>query len=866
MHPRMPLTSGTRLGPYEIQSSVGAGGMGEVYRARDTRLDRTVAIKILPAAVSSDPDRLLRFQHEARILSTLNHSNVLAIFDVGEQNDVRYLVSEFLEGQSLREALAAGVLSRRKATEYALEIAKGLAAAHEKGVVHRDLKPDNIFITRDDRVKILDFGLAKQTPTESAAEESPTMTVPAPTTPGTVMGTIGYMSPEQVRGQTVDHRSDIFSFGAVLYEMVSGKRAFSGDSSVETMNAILKEDVPELSASGGHVSPGLDRIIRRCLEKKPERRFQSASDLAFAIEALSATSGISQAVAVTAPPSRKMRIEWVITALVIFGLAALSMWLYKPRPAAPATYTQIAFLPSYIRMARFAPGGVVLYGASVNGEPMTLFSTRTDTLQSQPLNVKADLLGISRSGELAVSLNRIFDSWTPSGRLARVPLGGGATRELLDNVIDADWNKDGSDLAISRRVANGSRLEYPPGKVLYETSGWISDLRFSPTGGQIAFLDHPLIGDDRGWVSVIDLQGHRRVLTQEFSSEQGLAWSPSGDEIWFSAAAVESGTPERPISAVNLQGKFRVVASAPIYLQLQDIAPDGRVLLSTVTVSSSIGTGETKSGRPHELSGIVHRWISAISTDGGMLLLGGFDTNKNNSYQLYLQSADDSPPVLIGEGGGTGLSPDGKWAIAVDVPHPDTLFIIPTSVGDSRPLHAPPGRQYAGAAFFPDGKRLLITTKATGQVTESAVQDLDSGAVHTFGKPGRHLPVSGLRLFPGPSPDGRFCIETDDTNHYWLQPIDGAEAKEIAGVNPAERIIGWHGDSNNLFLSDPNGADAEVYNLNLATGARTLWVRFSPVEKAGVRSKEILFTPDGSRFAYVVRRINSNLFVADGLR
>jgi eukaryotic-like serine/threonine-protein kinase len=629
----MPLTSGTRLGAYEIQSSIGAGGMGEVYRARDTRLDRTVAIKILPAAVSSDPDRLLRFQHEARILSTLNHPNVLAIFDVGEQNDMRYLVSEFLDGQSMREALSAGVLQRRKATEYALEIAKGLAAAHEKGVVHRDLKPDNIFITADERVKILDFGLAKQTATESAADESPTMTVVAPTTPGTVMGTVGYMSPEQVRGQTLDHRSDIFSFGAVLYEMVSGKRAFSRESSVESMNAILKEDVAELSASGGHVSPGLDRIIRRCLEKKPERRFQSASDLAFAIEALNASSGISQAVPVTAPPTRKMRIEWVITALVILilGLVALPLWRYKPRAAAPATYTQVAFRPSYIRMARFAPGGVVVYAASVNGEPMTLFSARTDTLQSQLLNVKADLLGISRSGELAVSLHRTFDAWTPSGRLARVPLGGGATRELLDDVIDADWNKDGSDLAISRRVVHGSRLEYPPGHVLYETSGWISDLRFSPTGGQIAFLDHPLIGDDRGWVSVIDLEGHRRVLTQEFSSEQGLAWSPSGDEIWFTAAAVESATPGRPIGAVNLQGKLRLVASAPVYLQLQDIAPDGRVLLSTVTVSTSVGTGETKSGRLHELSGIVHRWISGVSADGGMLLVNGFDTNKNNS-------------------------------------------------------------------------------------------------------------------------------------------------------------------------------------------------------------------------------------------
>src|ERR1017187_1465492 len=246
----MALALGTKLGPSQILSPLGAGGMGEVYRARDTRLERTVAVKILPASVSSDPDRLFRFQHEARILSTLNHPNVLAIFDVGEQAGVQYLVSEFLEGQSLRDLLAAGLLSRRALTAYALEIAKGLAAAHEKGIVHRDLKPDNIFITRDDRVKILDFGLAKQAQEKPSAQASQTMTVPAPTTPGTVMGTVGYMSPEQVRGEAVDHRSDLFSFGAVFYEMGSGKRAFRGDSSVETMNAILKEDVPDLSGSG----------------------------------------------------------------------------------------------------------------------------------------------------------------------------------------------------------------------------------------------------------------------------------------------------------------------------------------------------------------------------------------------------------------------------------------------------------------------------------------------------------------------------------------------------------------------------------------------------------------------------------------
>jgi len=468
----MPLASGTKLGPYEIQSSLGSGGMGEVYRARDTRLERTVAIKILPAAFSSDADRLHRFQHEARILSTLNHPNVLAIYDVGDQNGVSFLVSEFLEGQSLRDTLAAGLLPRRKLIEYALEIAKGLAAAHDKGIVHRDLKPDNIFLTRDDRVKVLDFGLAKQSPAETGSEDAATMTAPVPTTPGTVMGTVGYMAPEQVRGQPLDYRADIFSFGAVLYEMASGKRAFHGDSSVETMNAILKEDVPELSASGAQVSPGLDRIIRRCLEKKPERRFQSASDLAFALEALSTTSGISQTVSAPRPVVRKPRLIWISAAIVTLAALAAGGWLLKRPSSYTANFFQISFRPSYIRTARFAPGRTVVYAASINGQPMSLFSSRTDTFESQPLNLHADLLSISHSSEMAVSLGRVFDPlWTPTGRLAKAPLGGGSTRELLNDVIDADWNKDGSDLAVARRVGNQFRLEYPSGKVLYETAG-----------------------------------------------------------------------------------------------------------------------------------------------------------------------------------------------------------------------------------------------------------------------------------------------------------------------------------------------------------------------------------------------------------
>ena len=857
----MPLTSGTKLGPYEIQSSIGAGGMGEVYKARDTRLGRTVAVKILPAAFSADADRLQRFEHEARILSMLNHPNLLAIYDVGEHNGVRYLVSEFLEGQSLREIMAAGGLSRRRASDYALEIAKGLAAAHDNGIVHRDLKPDNIFITRDDRVKILDFGLAKYSPIKSGAHEALTAALPVPTTPGTVMGTVGYMSPEQVRGEPVDHRSDIFSFGAVLYEMVSGKRAFSGDSSVETMNAILKEDVSELSTSGAQTSPGLDRIIRRCLEKKPERRFQSASDLAFALEALSSASGVSQAVPTTARAAKKLPLGWIAAAVLAVGFVALSLLHYSRPRSTAVNYTQLSFRSAFIRTARFAPGGTVVYAPSFNGEPPSLFSVRTDTFESQPLNLKADLQAISRSGEMALSLGRVFNLWAPVGRLAKAPLGGGSVRELLDNVIDADWNKDGTDLAVSHIVGSSCRLEYPPGKVLYETSGYISDLRFSAAGDQIAFLDHPLMGDDRGTVSLVDLQGHHRVLTVEYSVTQGLAWSPAGNEIWFSG-----GGDHMSFHAVDLNGKSRELASAPIRMHLEDVALDGRILLSTEALHWEFGVGESKSGRWQPLTSFAHPGASAISNDGSMVLMNGFDVGQSSNYSLYIQKTDGSAPVLIGEGAASAFSPDGKWAAAINPVDPRKVVVIPTGIGESRNVQAPQGRLYQGVAFLPDDKHLLITTNAPGQTLQSAIQDIADGSVRAIGSGGRFISFHSNALYPGASPDGKFCIVGDGEGHYWLQSLEGSTAHEINGVAPGELIINWHGDSNNLFFAHPEGPKVDVYSLNVSTGERKLWTRFSPSDTAAIfGSDSILITPDGSHYAYIIRRVYSNLFLASGV-
>ncbi|MCA1561609.1 MAG: serine/threonine-protein kinase [Acidobacteria bacterium] len=330
----MHLAPATRLGPYEVLAPLGAGGMGDVYRAHDPRLGRDVAIKVLPPGFSSDPDRLRRFEQEARAAAALNHPNILAVYDIGTHDDAPYVVSELLAGTTLREALAAGALPVRKAVDYAMQIANGLATAHEKAIVHRDIKPENLFITSDGRVKILDFGIAKLIePVAIAGDERTPATRTAGTTPGLVLGTMGYMSPEQVRGQAVDHRSDIFSFGAVLYEMLSGERPFTGDTPADTMSAILNDDPRALTTvSGGVVSPSLDRITRHCLEKEPSRRFQSARDLAFDLEAVSGMSGAIAGDHHPALPSRRRWLAPGAAGLVGLACGGLAVWLIGRPP------------------------------------------------------------------------------------------------------------------------------------------------------------------------------------------------------------------------------------------------------------------------------------------------------------------------------------------------------------------------------------------------------------------------------------------------------------------------------------------------------------------------------------------------------
>jgi Tol biopolymer transport system component len=797
----------------------------------------------------------------------------MAIFDVGSQDGMHFLVSEFLDGQSLREVISAGPIPQRKLIVHALQIAKGLAAAHDKGIIHRDLKPENIFVLHNDHVKILDFGLAKQaTPasTDSNSDDNATMTSPHRTAAGTVLGTAAYMSPEQVRGEPVDHRSDIFSFGAILYEMAAGKRAFKGDSGVEVMHSVLKAEPPDLSESGVQVPLGLQRIIQRCLEKKPEARFQSASDLAFALDSLSSTgsagtsgSGL-RALKTDQPAERKPPPTLFFAAAVIAAalIGALATWFLHNPSSIPPSFTQISSVSQYIRNARFAPDGrTVVYGAIYNAGVTELFSNRTDSAEQHSLGIHAEVLGVSSTGELAVTVNPNFDPlWTPTGRLARIPLGGGTPRELLDSVIDADWAPDGSALAVSRKVGSRWHLEYPAGKVLYETAGYISDLRFSPAGDQIAFIDHAILGDDRGLIDVIDLKGQRRALTPEFTSAQGLAWSPNGKEIWFTGQATSE---PMVLRAVDLRGRMRTLIPSAVRLHLQDVAKDGTVLLTTEDFRWQTLLADTGKA-PRDISAFQWQYTNAISRDGGMVLFNAYTIGPDMSYYLFIQRSNESSPVMIGEGAGTGISFDSKWVSALDPVHLDQLHIIPTGVGEAPTVHLQ-GMNYLASTWMPDGQHLLIVAAAPGHAPATYVQSIDTGAVQQISPDGKFVP-NRVNVPVDVSPDGKFCVTTDAENHYWIQPTDGSPARDLPGILPDERPIEWHNDSAHLFVARQNGTDVEISDVNVATGEHKLFLRYSPTDRtAALAVTYIAITPDGAHYAYVVPHIYSTLFVARGV-
>jgi eukaryotic-like serine/threonine-protein kinase len=857
------LAVGSKLGPYEILGQIGAGGMGEVYRAKDPRLGREVAIKVLPPSFSQDADRLRRFEQEARAAGVLNHPNITAVYDIGTNasDGAPYVVQELLQGETLRAELAGGRFSPRKTIECATQIAHGLAAAHEKGIVHRDLKPENLFVTNEGRVKILDFGLAKLTQVgESSDPQTNLPTATRGTEPGVVMGTLGYMSPEQIKGKPADARSDIFSFGAILYEMLSGKRAFQADSAGETMAAILKEEPPDLSVTNQNVSPGLERIVRHCLEKNPERRFHSAHDLAFDLEALSGASGQS---GVGTAAARGRRLPWLSVASIAGILAAFvaSHFLWRPKRQDPPTFQRLTFRRGFVDSARFAPDGQsVLYSAAWDGKPDEIFAARTGSPESSPLGIPdAQLVAVSSTGELAVILPRIADGALVGYTLARVPFGGGAPRPVLEDPTSATWSPDGKSLAVVREVKGAVRLEFPVGKVLFESLGDIESARFSPQGDRIAFVEHPIYAHDPGRVVLVDLAAHKSIPSDGWRNIHGLAWRPDGKEIWFTATPAGGG---RALHAVTPAGEARLVARMPGSPWLHDISRDGRVLLDQWSARSEIlglGPGET---RERNLSWLDGSLLDSISPDGRRILFSEPQQGGGESSGIYIRGTDGSPAVRLGEGTAQNFSPDMNWALISKLTKTSQLILLP--IGSGEPRELPNGTiNYENAWMLPDGKRVVFIGTEPGHGVRTYVQAIDGSGLQAITPEGTWAQAV--------SPDGSLVATFSNAGTISrFYPTAGGEPRPIPAIGVTESVRGWSADGRRIFvMSDYHLTPfpVKVFRIDLQTGQRETWREITPADTTGITGvRNLKVAADENSYAYTFTRAQSEMYVVEGLK
>jgi serine/threonine protein kinase/Tol biopolymer transport system component len=749
----MTLRSGTKIGPYEIVAAIGAGGMGEVYRARDTRLGRDVAVKVLPASLSANADRLRRFEQEACAAGTLNHPNILVIHHIDTHDGSPYIVSELLDGETLRERISGTPLAQRRAIDYASQIARGLAAAHEKGIVHRDLKPDNIFVTKDGRLKILDFGLAKLTQVDGSHSQSEIPTRRVDTGPGVVMGTVGYMSPEQVRGKPIDNRSDIFSFGAILYEMLSGRRAFRGESTADTMSAILKEDPPDLSATNQNVSPALERLVNHCLEKNPESRFHSASDLAFALEAISTAAPVSsQTVTAVAAPSGRERIikfaPWIAAAIFALAfLVTLLSYVRRSPSSEPAAINTRFLIPppekaTFLDAPLISPDGhrVVVRTRDASGK-ISLWMRPLDSLEAQPL-------AGTESGR--------WPFWSPdsrsigffaAGKLKKLDVSGGPAQTLGDAplAVGGTWNRDGTIIfgrnpgeCLFRIPATGGTPT--PATVFDKSSNELAEgwPYFLPDGRHFLYGARYVQQEKTGiYVGSLDSKETRFL----FNTGSAVAYAPPGYLLFVRDGILmaQAFNPER----LQLNG------GAVVVVEQVDFDQDFALGMFSVSQTGVLVYSSAKSFQNTQLVWF-DRTGKQIGTVGEPARYGDIRLSPDGKHVALLRSDTDSGKHDI-------------WSIELTRDIFSRLTLDPT--GANSPL------------WSPDGSRIAFSSRTEG------------GAFSLYQKFASRMGEDELLLnWPKPilacdwSPDGRYILfrtqPREKGSPLWLVPLFGERKPE----------------------------------------------------------------------------------------
>jgi serine/threonine protein kinase len=838
------LEPGIRLGDYEIQSLLGAGGMGEVYRARDLRLRRDVAIKVLPAVVSTDAERLRRFEQEATASAALSHPNILAVYRLDTYAGTPYLVSELLEGETLREQLRRGRLAFRRAADYAIQITRGLAAAHEKGIVHRDLKPENLFITKDGRVKIVDFGLAKLTQPQPGSEHSAPTINGSQTQTGMVMGTVGYMAPEQVRGQSADHRSDIFSLGAILYEMLTGQRAFQKPTSPETMNAILNQDPPEISQIVPNVPPALQRILHRCLEKLPERRFQSTTDLTFALEALSG-SGATESILPGERP--RSRWSWIWISIVALAAAAVlvtvALWTRRPsEPASRSESVQVTNLPdsvsqpalspdghmvSFVRgPSTFAASGQIYVKILPDSEPVQL--TRDDLQKMSPVFSPDS----SKIAYTTVPTETNWDTWL-------VPVLGGQPQLWLPNASGLVWlQKDkilfseikNQDIHMAIVTADESRAN--------ERDIYIP-------GGEIGMAHRSYPSPDGRWALIVEMDRAIwfpcRLVPMEGNSigrQVGppsggctfAAWSPDGKWMYLSSNAgggfhiwrqhFPDGQPEQ-------------ITFGPGEEEGIAMAPDGKSFITAAGfIQSSVWIHDSSGERQVSLEG--YSFDVKFTPDGKRLcyriLKGSLPVSDPSDLRVLELDSGRGQPLLPGFpvtgrwGVAYDISPDGK-EVVVAVADPERkyrLWIAP--LDRSSPPHQIPNVEGQRPVFGP-----------AGEIFFRSIQGVSSSIfrVHEDGTGLRQAVVGDKGGHPtGISPEGNWlAVRVGGQGPIVVAyPLSGGSPVPILGANACsgDPTVRWSPDGRLLIISVPTTSLGSIGRTYLVPLPRGRWLPQMP--------------------------------------
>jgi hypothetical protein len=830
--------AGRTLGPYRLDSLVGSGAMGDVYRAWDLRLHRHVAVKALSRQFAESPERVRRLEVEARAAAAIAHPNVVTIYDTGTDGGVPFIVSELVTGESLRSVLDRGPVARRTALELGLHLARGLGAAHARGVVHRDLKPENLIVADDGALKILDFGLARVSGDRDIDA----------TEPGTLLGTSGYLSPEQARGEPADARSDLFAVGAILYELLAARRAFPGTTFAERLSAVLRDTPGPLDDPAGP-------IVERCLEKDPRRRFQSSGDLAWVLEAqLRGDLVIATAPAPSSaqPPARRQvsRRTFLVGAAAAGAAGAAAGRLLAPtRLAFVPAYRQLTFRQGRVASARFSgDGGTMIYSAAWEDLPTALYIARLGGGGTRPLDLPSgQLLAVSSRGQLALSLDqRIIEGFHQRGRLAVAPLEGGAPRELGLEVQDADFTPDGADLAIVRRVEGRFRLELPAGKVLLE-GGWLSRPRISPGGELVACLVHDGPDDDRGdLVLVPSAGGEVRAIATGWSSIDGLAWAPGGRALWISASR-EGGN--NAVRAIALDGRELAHVPAAGRLRVHDAVPGGRLAITHVSGRMRLMARAPGATQDADLSLSDVSLVADLSADGRTLVFAEFgDVDTANG--CYIRSTGGGPALRLGEGIPADLADDGRGVLAFLYGPPTGVAIFPVTEGQPRPVRLP-GLHDVRWPRWCAGGGILVGGAAHGRPPRLWRIDPDGTL--------RPITDEGVAGFSAVSPDGRLVALIDDDRLLVADVAGAAPLRTVPGRFTDQRVCGWHAGGTDIHLRSKS-PPIRVMRVNASTGAAAPLLEIVPpaLGRRGVDS--VVVSPGGDAYAYSYGQELSRLY------